>query len=393
MTNGSIGKQISLVDFSPRNAFNTFQPPVDNVRSFILNHSAPKTLEELLIYIRDHGRYNLEDILQETNLEEWSVPRWAGIGDIIFFMHAKTADQTFRNLRKDLNKAKYSENDYYEMSEWIDRGLELHKKYGGKIVAIGQVVGPPVNIQPVTEDEKEYSQTYHWKSSIYALVNHVHPLANPVDISDFNSFIHVSRRGGITPIFGESFDQLRALISKNNEVPAYFLDSTVSEMPFSSIDKNNWLQVTRGYRRRFILEEQLRSYYTNHLLRELGSFKTIYRECRCRKADHPDAFIDNVIRFGEKYLPVEIKLSVSCERNIEAQLSKYCSCNSIILDDKRGLILTEEKIFQQRVLVIDRDHVYIFREEDETLQPIFSLKELEKLDDIAALKKIVAEHI
>lgn len=395
MSTDSRNDQICNSSLLGNNSLEAFQPPTKNVKSFILNHAAPKSLEELLVFIHDHGRFHLEEILSETNLEEWSVPRWAGVGDIIFFMHAKTADQTFRNLRKELDNSKeyYSDDDYLTMSKWIDRGLKLHKVYGGKIVAIGQVVGPPKNMQPETDNEREFFRIYHWNSYIYALVNHVHVLTNPVDISAFNSFIHVSRRGGITPVFGENFDRLKVVISKNNEIPNYFLQSTISAIPFTKIDQDNWLQVTHEYRRRFILEEQLRAYYTNHLLRELGSIKTIYQECRCRKAGSPDTFVDNVIRFGEKYLPVEIKLLVSAERNIGLQLTQYCNCDSIVLDRKIGLTVTKDQIHPAKTLVIDRDEVFIYEDEDVYPKPIFKLRNLKTLDDIKSLRKQIFDSL
>lgn len=53
------------------------------VQSFINNISFPKTLDELYWYATQHGSFNVEDILYESETV-WTSPKWAKIGDIVF---------------------------------------------------------------------------------------------------------------------------------------------------------------------------------------------------------------------------------------------------------------------------------------------------------------------
>ena len=69
----------------------------------------------------------------------WTSPKWAKIGDIVFFMHAKTAKSTITKLRTQLlNKKDNISTDKFELLyDWINIGLDLYKQYGGKIFAVG----------------------------------------------------------------------------------------------------------------------------------------------------------------------------------------------------------------------------------------------------------------
>ena len=110
-----------------------------NVQAFIDNISFPMTLEEL-------GRFadwfNVEEILNVAETE-WTAPRWAVEGDIVFFFHAKTAIQKITMLETKLKqeKTEYSEEDYQWLWKSLQRARELYKSYGGKIFAIGRVSG------------------------------------------------------------------------------------------------------------------------------------------------------------------------------------------------------------------------------------------------------------
>ena len=184
--------------------------------------------------------------MRDIHLGEWTVPRWADKGDIVLFMHAKTANVNLKNISVNLNlrRAEFSDKKFAVLSEWIERGLASHKRYGGKIFAIGQVLSSPEKMS-AGQDEN-----YHWGSAIYAVVGNVHVLDNPVDISEFNDFVRVTRQGAITQVVGSEFERLKEIISKTNCIPDYYRRSIVSIFPFSTVNRNNWLQLTNEYRRR-----------------------------------------------------------------------------------------------------------------------------------------------
>lgn len=171
------------------------------VQAFITNIAFPKTLKELSRYIYEDGCFDVEKILKNP-WEVWTAPRWCKPGDIVFFMHAKTASDTIRALRKLLD-AERNFYDYDLFSNWLTRGENLHEKYGGKIFAIGQVAKSP----EVYEDDEDFIA--HWKSRIYAYINNLWLLPKPVDISEFRSFLKVSRQSSITPVLGNDFVSLK----------------------------------------------------------------------------------------------------------------------------------------------------------------------------------------
>ena len=70
---------------------------IKHVQAHINNISFPKTLDELYWFVTENGSFNVEDILF-NKFVEWTVPNWTQTGDIVFFMHAKTARSTITKL-------------------------------------------------------------------------------------------------------------------------------------------------------------------------------------------------------------------------------------------------------------------------------------------------------
>lgn len=141
------------------------------VQAFINNISFPKSLDELEDYIYNAGHYDIEGSLVSSGTE-WTAPRWAKAGDIVFFMHAKYARSTITRLRTELHnsKRKYSKRRYDNLSSWIDRGLKLHTQYGGKIFAIARVSGAP-SYETIVNGNPD--DLYHWKSRVYAKMDRI----------------------------------------------------------------------------------------------------------------------------------------------------------------------------------------------------------------------------
>ena len=179
------------------------------IHVFINNISFPKTLDELRYFIYENGQYNVEDVLHCSEVE-WTVPRWAVEGDVCLFMHSEYAFSTISALKSELvrKKDKYNPQDYDLMMEWLEHGKALHKKYGGKVFAIAEVIGSPEVIVDFGNSEQ-----LHWSSKVYAIMGNICVLENPIDISEFRDFIFVSRQSAITQIFGQEYAQLKKIIS------------------------------------------------------------------------------------------------------------------------------------------------------------------------------------
>ena len=360
----------------------------NKVQSFISNISFPKSLDELLWYATEHGCYNVENILNDV-ITTWTSPKWAKIGDIVFFIHAKTAKSTITKLRTQLlNKKDNISTDKFELLyDWINIGLDLYKQYGGKIFAVGRVIGAT---EYIADDNENYedSSFYHWGSKIYSEIE-LYVLDNPIDISEFNDFIFISRQSGITPVFGKEFVQLKELVMLKNSVPQYFSDSISTPLPLARINAENWIGISEEYRRSFMLESQFRSYYVDYLLSAIGDRKTIYKECRCVKKNHPASFVDNIIYINGKYLPVEVKLSVEQEKDIKGQVTKYCNTDEIIIDSKSDRKITSNQVYNKNVLIIDTYNIYIFNCEKYEYDTVFSLNDLRVKDDLKTIKNCI----
>lgn len=356
------------------------------VQAYINNISFPNSLEELADFM-ENGLYDLEKILQNESVE-WTAPKWTKIGDIVFFMHAKTSIQTIRNLEKQLNNLKqtYSEYEFKKLWNWLQYGKKLYSLYGGKIFAIGKVFDNIIH----DDNDKEFYDIHHWQSRIYASINDFFILEEPIALEAFKDFISISRQSAITSVLGKDFDRLIKLISLKNKLPSYYKNATAMPINLANISKANWLNITSDYRRTFFLEIQFRSYYVDYLLKELGDIKTFYRECRCQKIGIPDSFVDNLIKINNKYLPVEVKLSVSAEKDICRQVSKYCN-NTKISNDK--ITIESDKLFSNNCLVIDTEKIYIYFAKTNEIIEIFDLEKIKNIEDIKYIRNIIINLI
>ena len=55
-------------------------------RPFITNISFPKSLDEVLYFMKERGRFDVEEVAGSTYVE-WTAPKGAQVGDTAFFMH------------------------------------------------------------------------------------------------------------------------------------------------------------------------------------------------------------------------------------------------------------------------------------------------------------------
>ena len=365
-----------------------------NIQAFINNISVPKTLKQLLSYLEESDAYVIEPLFNdgeyyESGWTSWTAPRWAKIGDIVFFMHAKTADYSLKCLRKQVinEKDSLTKEAYSNALNFIERGLEFHKTYGGKIFVVARVAEPPeYHYSNLSKDER------YWGSNLYAVMNRIFFLEHPVDISKFRDFITISRKGTITPVLGDNFDKLRELIiSHGNNVPDYLIEANAAPFPMSAVNSSNWLELCYEWRNRFILEEQFRRFYVDYFLRELSDNKRLFAECRVRKINLPDSFVDNVIMFNSKYLPVEIKININSEADLFGQLGKYCYSDAMFTNNGTKNAFNHERIYHNNVLVMDTEDVYLYCESTQELKPVCKLESIHEIQDIAGVRNEIAK--
>lgn len=348
-----------------------------NVQAFLDNISFPKTIEELE-YFADE--FNVEEILT-VDETEWTAPKWAVPGDIVLFFHAKTTIQKITSLETKLKKEKDAMNEetYQWLLDSLQRARTIYKNYGGKIFAIGRVSGRCIY------DAQEGDEIFHWGSRFYAPIDSICVLKHPIDIDEFSDFIFVSRQSAITPVVGGDFEHLKKIIMAKNEVPDYFRESQAIPLPLQKINVENWLDVTREYRRRFSLEIQFRRFYVDYFLRVLGDQKKFFSECRCRRAGSQTGFADNAIKIGGKWCFVEVKLNVHAEQHLHDQLKKYCYVDQADFHEER--ILEQPRIWQENVLAIDTTDFYCYDAKTDRLIALEQLDAIQTEKDIRKLRE------
>jgi len=349
----------------------------DYVNAHINNISFPKTIEQLEEFIYEHGCYNVEDIINEAidGYTNWTVPRNSVVGDIVLYFHAKTAIQWIRKLETATKTLDESEHDKPLLIEWLKRARELYSLYGGKIFAIGRV-----SSRPEKEDELAFQR--HWSGRIYADVKDLHLLETPIDISEFNSFILVSRQSAITPLPSKEFEKLKLIIqAKNTNLPQWFSESMMGDNNLSKVNQHNFLDITKSYRKRFPLEINFRSYYVDYFLKTLSG-KNVYMECQCHTAQTPLARVDNVFEFCDKKILLEVKLNIALEDDLISQLKQYIYSDYIYLSKNTS---EQTTVFEKDFMfVIDVYSVYKYVVKSGKLIKMFDLDEIKSKDDIVS---------
>jgi len=345
------------------------------VNAHVNNISFPTSIEELEYFMYEHGMYDVESILTDID-SNWTVPNYAKIGDIVLFFHAKTAIARITAL---ITKVKAlpenSEHDKSLLLEWLDRARCLYKQYGGKIFAIARVTGRPEYFASDGQNDD-----FHWKGRIYADIGNIVILNDPIDISEFNSFIKISRQSGITPLPSAEFERLREIISKKNDnLPAYFLKCGIGDFDLANINKDNFMEVTQEYRRRFLLENDFRSYYVDYLLDGMSKCD-FWMECTCFTEGKPNYFVDNVFKYNGIYYLLEVKLNINSEKNLSAQLFQYLNSDYIRLTQNDSSIINDyERNF---MYVIDTEAFYRFDAKTSQLNTLVLLDEVHSINDI-----------
>lgn len=114
-------------------------------------------------------------------------------------------------------------------------------------------------------------------------------------------------------------------------------------------------------------------------------------ECACYKGTNPVTFVDNVIRIGKKLLPVEVKLNIRLESNLQGQCTQYCKLDRLILSKKATQSANMKNVIDDKVLVIDIYAVYMFFQSDGRIDPLYDLDNLLSTKEIDELRKRVVK--
>ncbi len=365
------------------------------ISSFISNCKFDDSLEQVWSDIDSMGYFNYEMILHEEEVQ-WTSPKWAKPGDIVFFSHTQNSKSVITRLKTELKKRKeeISEERYKATERELNRALENYEKYGRKIFAIGQVVEKTEKIE---EDDPFYGDfsLLNTKSRKFSSITNIFQLKHPVSIDDYKDFIAISKTSSITPVYGDKFTRLRDLICEKNQdmenIPMYFLKSTAAEGDLADLSGHRWMNIEKTTRENFKTKVQYQSFYTDYLLKTIGDTNEFGLRCRYRKSGMDDAFMDNVITFGKRLLPVKIFIGVSDDSQAIESLEKYCHAAEIVLSD--GKIVQSPKIYSDNVLVIDQENISLYDSKTRLIHQLQNLDDLKTGDDILTLKEKLTDAL
>ena len=229
---------------------------------------------------------------------------------------------------------------------------------------------------------------YHFRSRHFSCITNIFELQHPVSMDDFSDFITISKFGSITPVQGEKFNQLRDLICEKNkdmEIPMYFLKSTAADVALADLSGGKWMQIENSERRKFNTKNAYQSYYTDYLLQKIGDTKKIFTNRRYRKQEAEDAFMDNMISFGKRFLPVRIIPGITTNEQACELLEKYCNASKITFSKDK--IAETSQIYTDMVLGIDLDRLFVYNAGRKEIITIYQLDDLKSITNLIQIKE------
>lgn len=349
-----------------------------NIQAYILTLTYHTTFEEIIEHIENCGADVITEfnILHMDDIVSYVAPKWATDGDVVFFYYAKSSINTIRKLKKECSNFFNSEEERKAMNAILINAEKIYSLIGGCIFAVGRVCG--------NAEIGEKFEHSHFRNNIFAPVTDFVNLETVIPLEYFSEYAPLEFKKSITPILGESFEQLKNDILEDCYIN-YLAYSHSAPVPLKDISADNWMGLNMDYRRKYFLEIQFRKYYVDFFLKQFGDLKKIYAECACYKGGKRSGIADNCIKFNGKYVFIEVKLNVDAVCDFLKQLEKYCNVEKAkLLDDEKA---EKDDIVQNFVFVIDTKGFYIYQNNEKEIQLVEDLDNLKSISDIKKLKE------
>lgn len=363
------------------------------IQSCITNVSFPQDIENLRKLIRKNKGYNLDfntdldfllnfdnikSCMPDLEYHYWTAPKWFTKGDILLFYYGSTSLQRARSM---LRWAKIEFPDDLELINTIKHSIKLGEKYSGKIFGCTSIINTP---QYLTDENDEQ----HFGSTIFAPFNEVHLFKNPLHKKEFDDYVNISNHGALSPISNkEGYENLKSLLSKNNDLPDYFKYSKLGDIGFKDLDKTNWFEISCSDEACFIHEVQIRAYLIDYLLNELKDNRTaLLEECECYKENKLSGRVDYFIKLDSNWIPVEAKLNTLAEKNLTSQINKYVGIDYFTptKNPNKGKIYDMDQC--NFCIIVDQLGIYLYNNHQfincEPGKPLWSKKEFNDTNKI-----------
>jgi len=155
--------------------------------------------------------------------------------------------------------------------------------------------------------------------------------------------------------------------------------SFIENYKLSQVNSKNFLELTKNYRKRFLLEIMFRSYYVNYFIESFVG-KNYYSECNCYSLGTPHARVDNVIYINGKHVLFEVKLNIKLENNLIGQLKQYIDSEYMYLDSTRTIKIYNYE--REYMYVIDTMALYKYDRKTDSIKKVIDLDFIKTQEDI-----------
>jgi hypothetical protein len=239
-----------------------------------------------------------------------------------------------------------------DLAPLLNRAVQIAAKYSGAIFGCAEIAGAA---------EYHKSDLYHFESRFFAPLARFHVFEHPLRSEIFSKYIKISQNT-ITPLYGQEFDGVKALLSEHNNLPCFLRVAGSGVLSFRTVNRENWPTISCNSDTRFICEAQLRAYLLDHLFRELKDTGTaVLEECQCYRNSQKTGTVDYFVRICGHWIPVEAKLNILAERDLMSQIAKYVKIDTFV--PTKGS--SRSKIFQVTdqgiCIVADQSGIYVVR--------------------------------
>lgn len=353
----------------------TVNPSVSvlEVQACISSVSFPTSMDglrETLRWNAEYGRPALDmDILLRYDPDkgsEWTGPRWLTTGDVMFFYHTKSAKDHINRLVRELRATRPGVGDslgrllallgYVTKEELVNalhHALELAARYSGTIFACARVGG-------TSELVEDISRHSHFKSRVAVPLAQVHVFESPLPPGVVEQCVRIQRAGAVTIIGRREFDEIRSQLAAANQIPEFLSQVQFTDRGFQQVNQSNWPSISCAAGSRFRLESQIRSYLLDFLLNEVKDANTpLLLECTCLRDGCKTGTVDYFVQVHGRWIPVEAKLNVLSEMDIESQIERYIHIDSFspTIGSTRRTMTTDPD--SSVCLVVDQFGVYV----------------------------------
>lgn len=278
----------------------------------------------------------------------WSAPKHLVEGDILFFYHTRSA---LPLIRRAVRHAGEADGDMHAV---LHRALDYFDRFGGSIFGCAEIT-QPASFEIV-------GRHFNWRSQ--APIQGIHTFGHPLHLRVFEKFIPPPHGNTIIPLTAPQFNRLKTELQKHNRLPPYLRRAVGRDLGLNQVTAKNWRRVACAADIRFRYEEQLRTYFANHLLREIKDVGSpLLEECECYRESNGGGQADYFVKLNGRWTPVEAKISVLAEKDLFSQIRKYLGVQRI--RPRKGDHAGETFLVDETAmcLVIDQLGLYILHDD------------------------------